>query len=94
MTRALSVVLVRDGSPEERHHAVTGELVDRALEPVDSPGEDVEDAIEDAMPLLGVEAFGEAHGVDHVGEEHAHVLALSFERAARGEDLLDKMPRV
>src|SRR5580765_1793051 len=45
------------------------------------------------MPLLGVEAFGESHGVDHVGEEHAHVLALSFERAAGGEDLLDKMPR-
>jgi hypothetical protein len=75
------VVLVGDGSPEERHHAVTGELVDGALESVDSPGEDLEDAIEDAMPRLDIEAFGEPHGIDHVGKEHAHLLALPFDGA-------------
>ena len=45
------------------------------------------------MPFLGIEAFGESHGIDQVGEEHAHLLALAFEGAAGGEDLLRQVPR-
>ena len=91
MTGSPSVVLVGDRSAEERHHAVAGELVDRALESVDGPHENREDTIEDAMPLLGVKALGEAHGIGQVGEEHADLLALSLEGALGGEDLFDEV---
>ena len=45
------------------------------------------------MPVFGVDRLGELHRALHVGEEHRHLLALAFERAARGEDLLDQMLR-
>ena len=59
---------------------------------MDGPHENREDAIEDAMPLLGVKALGEAHGIGQVGEEHADLLALSLEGAPGGEDLVDEVP--
>ncbi len=93
VTGAAAVVLVSDGSPEERHHAVSGELVDRALESVDACGENLEDAIENAMPVFGVDAVGEAHRIDHIDKEDAHLLALPFESATRGEDLLGEVAR-
>ena len=34
VTCSPSVVLVGDGSPEQRHHAITGELIDRPLKSV------------------------------------------------------------
>src|SRR5262245_15393545 len=49
---SLPVVLVGDGSSEQRHHAVPGELVDGAFESVDVSGENLEDSIEDAMPVF------------------------------------------
>src|SRR5436309_12757946 len=60
---------------------------------MDCRGENLEDAIEDTMPFLRAEAFGETHGIDHIGEEHAHLLALPLDGAARGEDLVDEIPR-
>ena len=45
------------------------------------------------MPLLGVDLLGEIHRALHVGEEDGHLLALAFEGAARGEDLLGEMLR-
>ncbi len=80
------MVLVRDRRAEQRHDAVAGELVDRALEAVDALAEDREEALHDLAPLLGVAALGEVHRAHHVGEQHRHVLALPFQHAA-GADL-------
>ena len=74
------MVLVRDRRAEERHDAVAGVLVDRALEAVHAVGEDLEEALEDRVPLLGVDLLGELHRALHVGEEHRHLLALALER--------------
>ena len=45
------------------------------------------------MPFLGIEAFGESHGIDQVSKEHAHLLALAFEGIAGGEDLVGEVSR-
>jgi len=38
---------------EQRHDAIAGELVDRALEPVHAVGHDLEEILDDPEPLLG-----------------------------------------
>ena len=80
---ALRVVLVRDRRAEERHDAVAGVLVHRALEAMDAVGEDREEAVEDLVPLFGIELLGQIHRALHVGEEHGHLLALAFEGGLR-----------
>ena len=85
------MILVRDRRAEERHDAVAGELVDEALEALDALGEDREEALHDAAPLLRVELLGELHRALHVGEEHRHLLALAFEGGLRLQDLLGEV---
>ncbi len=60
--------------------AVARVLVDRPLEAVHAVGEDLEEAVHDPVPVLGVDLLGEIHRALHVGEEHRHLLALAFER--------------
>ena len=93
VTRTWRVVLVGDRRAEQRHDAVAGVLVDGALEAVNAVGKDQEEAIEDLVPLLGVDLLGELHGPLHVGEQHRHLLALTFESGARGQDLLGEVFR-
>ena len=91
--RALGVVLVRDRRPEERHDAVAGVLVHRALEAVHALGQQLEEAVHDPVPLFGIELLRQLHRALHVGEEHRHLLALAFERVACAEDLLGEVSR-
>src|SRR5262245_21400241 len=91
--RPLRVILVRNRRAEEGHDAVAGELVHRPFETMHALGEELEEAIEDAVPFLGVDLLGQLHRALHVGEEHGHLLALAFERAAGAEDLLGKVLR-
>src|SRR6185503_10490215 len=91
--RAHGVVLVGDGGAEERHDAVAGVLVDRSLVAMDAVREDPEEAIEEAMPFLGIDALGELHRARDVGEEDGDWLALALERALGGEDLLHEVAR-
>jgi hypothetical protein len=58
VARPLRVVLVRDRRAEERHDAVARVLVDRPLEAVHAVGQDLEKAIEDRVPLLGIDLLG------------------------------------
>ena len=88
---ALGVVLVGDRGAEQRHDAVAGELVDRALEAVDALAEDREEALHDLPPLLGVASLGELHRAHHVGEQHRHLLALALQGALAGADLLGEV---
>src|SRR3989441_4705228 len=90
---ALGVVLVGDRGAEERHDAVAGVLVDRPLVVVDAVREDPEEAIEEAMPLLGIDTLSELHRARDVGEEDGDGLALALERALGGENLLDEVAR-
>jgi hypothetical protein len=91
VTGTLHVVLVRDGRAEERHDAVAGVLVDGALEAVHALGQDLEEAVEDAVPRLGVQPLRQLHRTLHVREEHRHVLALALERRFRAEDAIGQV---
>jgi hypothetical protein len=84
---ALGVVLVRDRRPEQRHDAVARVLVDRALEAVHALAQDLEEAVEDAVPLLGVELLGQLYRALHVGEQDGDLLPLTFEGASRSQNL-------
>jgi len=54
---------------------------------MDALGKDLEEAIHDAVPVLGVELLGELHRPLHIGEEHGDLLALPLEGGLRVEDL-------
>ncbi len=82
-----------DGRPEERHDAVAGVLVDRALEAVHAVRQDLEEAVEDPVPLLGVDLLGQLHRALDVGEEHRHLLALALQGGLGLEDLVGQVLR-
>ena len=77
------VVLVRHRRPEDRHDAVAGELVDRALEAPDARGEDGEEPVHDQLPRLGVELLGQLHRAADVGEQDRDLLALAVPDGGR-----------
>jgi len=88
---SLSVVLVRNRSPKQRHDAVAGERVHRALEPIHAVGGNLEEILDDTKPLFGIEAFGEVHRAFDIGEQDGDVLALAFQRGFRLADLVGEM---
>ena len=76
-------MLQRPGSGRRRApDPIARVLVDRTFEAVHAICEDLEEALEYAVPLFGVELLGQIHRPLHVGEEHRHLLALAFESAA------------
>jgi hypothetical protein len=88
---SLRVVFVGDRRPEQRHDSVTRVLVDRALEAMHVFGEDLEEAVEERVPLLGVELLGELGRTLQIGEEHRHLLALALEGGLGAEDLVGEV---
>ena len=54
-------------------------------------GENVEEALQEAVPLLRIELLGELHRALHVGEQHGHLLTFAGERGATVQDLLGEM---
>jgi hypothetical protein len=71
---------VRDRGTEESHDAVAAILVDRALEAVNTLGQDQEEPIHDAVPFLRVELGGELRRSFDIGEEDRYLLPLLLER--------------
>jgi len=76
----LGMIFMRYRRAEQRHDAIAGELVDRALEPVNAVGNDLEEVLDDTKPLLGIEPFREVHRALDIGEQDGDVLALAFQR--------------
>ncbi len=76
---ALSVILVRQGSAEDRHDGVTDVLVDRAFVAADLACELVEVRPEDAAKLLGVEPLAERRRTRKIREQDGDDLALLAE---------------
>ena len=70
---------MRDRRTEEGHDAVAGVLVDGPLEAVDAVGEDLEEAVEYAVPFFRINLLRQLHRALHVGEQHGDLLALAFE---------------
>ena len=89
----LRVVLVGDRRPEQRHDAVARVLVDGPFVAMHPLRQDLEEAVEDAVPLLGVDLLGQLHRALHVGEEDGHLLALALQGGLRLEDLVGEVLR-
>ena len=87
----LGVIFMRYRRTEQRHDVIAGELVDRALEPMHAGGGDLEEILDDAKPLSGIEPFGEVHRALDIGEQDGDVLALAFQRRPRLADLVGEV---
>jgi hypothetical protein len=84
---ALRVVFMGDRRAEDRHDPVAGELIDGALETVNTLGEDREETVQDLVPLFRIDLLGEIHRALDVGEKDGDLLPLAFEGATGGENL-------
>ena len=87
------VVLVGERRAEQRHDAVAHHLVHGALVAVDGLHHAFEHRIEERARLLGIAVGEQLHRALEVGEEDRDLLALAFERAPGGEDLLGEVLR-
>ena len=87
------MVLVSDGGPEQRHDPVAHHLVHGPLVEVDGLHHALEDRVEELTRLLGIAVGQELHRALEVCKQDGHLLALTFQRASRGEDLLGQVLR-
>jgi hypothetical protein len=83
--RSLGGVLVRDGRAEERHQAVTGQLVDDSLEAVDLGEGDLEVLLEQLAVYLRIEPLCDLRRSDEVAEQDRHPLALARRSAGAAQ---------
>jgi len=91
VARAHRVVLVRDRSTEQGHDAVAHDLVDRSLVAMDGLHHPFEHGVEELARLFGIAIGEQLHRALEVGEQHGDLLALAFEGALQGEDLLGEV---
>jgi hypothetical protein len=87
------MVLVGDGRPEQSHDAVAHHLVDGPFVAMDGLHHPLEDRIEELACLLGIAIGQELHRALEVCKQDGHLLALPFQRASGGEDLLGEVLR-
>jgi hypothetical protein len=85
------MVLVSERRPEERHDPVAHHLVDGALVAVHGIHHSLKHGIQDLARLLGVPVGEQLHRALEIGEEHGHLLALTFQRNSGREDLIGEM---
>jgi hypothetical protein len=74
--RPLRVVAMRHRRPEHGHDAVADVLVDRAAEATDDAVDPREEALEQAVHLLGVQLPAEVGVADQIAEQHGHLAPL------------------
>jgi hypothetical protein len=82
------VIFVGNRRTKQRHDPVAHHLVDSALKTMNRLHHVLEDGVEQLARLLGIAVCEQFHGTLQVGEEDRDLLALTFEGAFGGEDLL------
>ena len=80
---ALGIVLVRDGSTEQRHHRVADELLDRAAVALELGAQASVIRAEERLDVLRVHRLGARREADEVAEEDRDDLALSAGHARK-----------
>ena len=93
VTSAHGVVFVRHRRAEERHDAIAEHLVDGAFVAVHGIHHDVQRRVQELAGLFRIEARDQFGRALEIGKEHGDLLALAFQGAARGEDLLGQILR-
>ena len=66
--------------PEERKHAITKKICDRAAIALDSVARDGELTVQEVERLLGLMLRGHGSVAAHVGKERRHVTPVTAER--------------
>ena len=82
---AKRVVLVCRRGPEDRHHRITDELLDRATVTLEDRPQILEVATHARADHLGIRGLAERGRADEVAEEHRDDLALLARRAGTRE---------
>src|SRR5207302_1131988 len=67
---ASRMVLVGDGSTEESHDPISGELIDRAFMAMHGTRQQSKTAVHDAVDGFGVELLAQRAEADNIGEKH------------------------
>ncbi len=80
-----SIVLVRHGDPEDRHHRVADELLDRPTVTLDDRSQVLEVAAHARTERLRIRRFAERGRADEIAEENGDDLALLARRFGDGE---------
>src|SRR5712691_11105076 len=80
-----------NGRTKQGHNAVAEHLMHRALEAVHGVHHVVQSRIEEVLGRFGIQATDKFRRVLEIGKEPGDLLALAFERAAGGQDLLSKI---
>jgi hypothetical protein len=83
-----------DRRAEQGHNAIAHDLVDGAFIAMDRRHHAFQHRIQELPGVLGITVGQEFHGALEVGKEHGHLLALAFQGAARGENLLGQIGEV
>jgi hypothetical protein len=91
MAGAHGVIFMGERGAEERHDAVTHDLVHGALVMVHGLHHVLEHRVEELARLLGIAVGEQLHRALEVGEEDRHLLALALERGLRRQDFLGEM---
>ena len=77
--------------PKQGHDAIAHDLVHRALIAMHGRHHALEDRVEELPRFLGVTVGEQFHRALEVGKQHGDLLALAFQGAAGGEDLLSEV---
>ena len=83
---------MRDRRPEQRHEPVAEELVDRSLVAMHVGERHLKEAVDHQVKLLRPQLRRQRTGSHDVAKQHAHLLALTLDRAPHGQDLLADVP--
>jgi hypothetical protein len=90
---AHGVIFVRERRTEQSHDAIAGELVDGAFIPMHLLRQDLEAPVHEGMHVLRIERPGQRAEPHDVRKQHCDLLALAFQGAAHGQDLVGQVPR-
>src|SRR5262249_30359982 len=86
-------ILVRERRTEERHDPITHDLVDSAFVAMDRVHHQFEHRVENLSRLFGITVGEQFHRALQIGEQNGDLLALAFQRALRGQNLLGEVLR-
>ena len=90
---AHGMIFMGERRPKQGHDAVAHDLVDRPLVAVDGLHHPLEHRVEELPGLLGVAVGQQLHRALQIGEQDRDLLALAFQGAFGGQDLLGEMAR-
>ena len=85
------MILVGQRRPKQRHDAIAHDLVHRALVAVHGRHQALQHRVEELPRFLGIAVGQQFHGALQVGEQHRDLLALAFQGAPGGENLLGQI---